>query len=155
MALGELRLVLRNVEDDDPARTKGARPADVLRGSASGDVKIGDDDPTKDPTASPVTAPKVPDVPTAPAVDEKKPEAPKPPKTHTLTVINGGNVTRAVFVMDKPDGEKDTQIDKSETPEKPAAVAPPKDEKEKAPEKASEPAANGEPTPPATKGQDQ
>lgn len=114
-AMGELRLVLRNNEDEDPSGTRGARPSDVVRGKAGGDAKTEEEGKTE--TAGPVVAPKVPDVPVAPAPTPEPPKVvavPPPPKTHTLTVYNGESVTRAVYVVGKENEENGTEITRSE-----------------------------------------
>src|SRR5262249_35084040 len=40
-AIGDLRLVLRSNDDEESAKTRGARPSDVLRGKSGGEAKDG------------------------------------------------------------------------------------------------------------------
>jgi len=138
VSMGELRLVLRNHEDEASASTKGARPSDVLRGKAGGDATESGDGKTE--TTSPITGLKVPDAP-ATLVPGEGPRAEvkvTPPKTHKLTVYNGENVIVAVFIQ-KEDGNDSTEINKSQPetpakkPETPAAppAAPPTTEPKK------------------------
>jgi hypothetical protein len=120
-AIGELRLVLRSPDDEVAASTRGARPADVLKGKSGGDTKDGEET-GKTETAGPVVAPKVPDVPAGPAPTPEAPKAvaaPRPPKTHTLTVINGESQTRAVYI-EKEGEDNSTEITRSETGARPA-----------------------------------
>jgi pilus assembly protein CpaB len=110
--LGELRLVLRADGDNELVKTNGAKPTDVAKGSAAG---ASADDPGNGPSG-PVTSPKIPDVPGAPAGPgpvaakvEPEPEI----KTHTLTIYNGETPSKTVYVMGR-DGQTTTHAEKTE-----------------------------------------
>lgn len=127
-AVGELSLTLRNTDDDEVAKTKLARPTDVLK-STDASVSAATEDGTGGAGgAAPLGS--VPDVPATKAADgtaaargsEKEPEAPKPPKTITQVLYNGEGMTKTVFVVNE-DGNMTTQVEKvgGERPEKKAA----------------------------------
>jgi pilus assembly protein CpaB len=109
-ALGELRLTLRAPEDNKIVRLPGSKWEDLSR--PTHDSQAG-----KEEDESPVTsAPPVPSLPPLPKdapppitvaqkTPEKKPElAPTlpapPPETHTMTIITGDYVQKAVFTLD-------------------------------------------------------
>jgi pilus assembly protein CpaB len=104
-ALGELRLTLRTPEDNKIVRLAGSRPEDLgkpVRDAASD---------KEDEAALVASAPPVPTLPTLPKdappslaleekVPEKKPEQAPPMETHTMTLVTGEFVQKAVFTFD-------------------------------------------------------
>src|SRR5579875_2966747 len=104
-ALGELRLTLRTPDDNRIVRLPSAKWEDL--------GKPIQDHPTGKEEEDPVTLVSIPPVPPLPPLPkdtppslapiEKKPEkAPEPPRpqTHTLTIVNGDYVQKAVFTLD-------------------------------------------------------
>lgn len=117
-ACGDLTLVLRPLEDNDLVNIKATKPEDVRSGKHQL-AQAGDED------AGPPLPLKVPDVPKpSPAPEKQDPEpVVKPPKKHTLTVINGDSITRAVF-LDRGEDEPETLIEKSDPEPRPGQAAP-------------------------------
>jgi pilus assembly protein CpaB len=102
-ALGELRLTLRTPDDQQIVRLPGAKFDDL--GKPTRDASIKDDEPAA-ATAPPVPAlPALPKDPPPPLpVVQKTPEPPpEPVQTHTMTIINGEYVQKAVFTLDPID----------------------------------------------------
>jgi pilus assembly protein CpaB len=132
--MGELRLVLRPPDDTEKVNLKPTTPGDVRNARGQSGQGSGDEEPS-----TPSLVQKVPDVPAMdPVQAEQPPEAvvKKPPKKHTLLVINGESQTRAVFIEGDED-EPETQIQRSDPeprPDRGPTVAP-------APEKPAAPAA--------------
>jgi pilus assembly protein CpaB len=101
-ALGELRLTLRTPDDNKIVRLPGAKWEDLGKPMHDGSVNK-----EEEPTAL-VSAPPVPPLPSLPkdapppmTLTEKKPEkAPPPPQTHTMTIVSGDYVQKAVFTLD-------------------------------------------------------
>ncbi len=108
-ALGELRLTLRTPDDNKIVRLPGAKWDDL--GKPTRDNLAGKEE--EEPVAL-VSAPPVPPLPPLPKdappsmslaekAPEKKPEStppPPPPETHTMTIVSGDYVQRAVFTRD-------------------------------------------------------
>lgn len=106
-ALGELRLTLRAPEDNKIVRLPGSKLEDL--GRPTHDSSAG----KEDEAAPVVSAPPVPPLPPLPKdapppitvaqkTPEKQPEPPPPPapETHTMTIITGDYVQRAIFTLD-------------------------------------------------------
>jgi pilus assembly protein CpaB len=99
--LGELRLSLRPLGDTATLRMKGSKWGDMEK-------PVRDSGQQDDPATLVATAP-VPTLPPLPKEEPKpapekvevKVEPPKPVKTHTLTVISGDYVQKAVFILDE------------------------------------------------------
>jgi pilus assembly protein CpaB len=113
--LGPLRLVLRAFGDEEKVTTAGITPRNLAQGdNGLGDEKaplFGTDGPA---SRAPLSAPKVAAIPAEPKpqpVAEAKAPEPPPIKTHTMTIYNGDQVTRAIFALDDKDG--DFKIEKS------------------------------------------
>jgi Flp pilus assembly protein CpaB len=110
-AMGELRLTLRTPDDNKIVRLPGSKWDDL--GRPIHDSKEAKEEDTQSAgNAPPVpTLPPLPKEPPAPAPTtvvktpeqppEKPPEKePEPVQTHTMTIINGEYVQKAVFVVD-------------------------------------------------------
>ncbi|HWG47258.1 MAG TPA: Flp pilus assembly protein CpaB [Gemmataceae bacterium] len=106
-ALGELRLTLRTPDDTRIVRLPGAKWGDLGKPTRDGSVNK-DEETLSTSSAPPVpTLPPLPkELPTTPTptpavvkTPEKAPE-PTPLQTHTLTIISGDYVQKAVFTMD-------------------------------------------------------
>jgi Flp pilus assembly protein CpaB len=128
--LGDLRLVLRPVGDTATLRLAGTKYGDLNRPVR--DSGLSNDEPA--PVAATAPVPVLPAVPKEPPQPEPKVETkvepPKPLKTHTLTVISGDYVQKAVFVMDD-DGWKNGSLNRASdevvaprSPASPAAETP-------------------------------
>lgn len=140
--MGELRLMLKAPDDNEKVAARTIKPGDLLKGNSgggggSGSPGAGDEEPGggKVPLS-------VPDVPRAgaepgPVAEQPAPAAPPRRKTHTLTLINGSETTRAVFVFNDED-EPEIQIQKSQPEREPAR-----------PDRAPQAAPAPEPAPPA------
>ncbi len=110
-SMGELRLTLRTPDDTRIVRLPGSKWDDLGRPMHENRNK---DDDDGQQTASAPPVPPLPPLPPAPPppppqtaptpvvqkTPEVEPEAPAPPKTHTMTVINGEYVQKAVFTLD-------------------------------------------------------
>jgi Flp pilus assembly protein CpaB len=107
-ALGELRLTLRTPDDNKIVRLPGAKWEDL--GKPTRDNLSGKED--EEPVAL-VSAPPVPPLPPLPkdapppmSLTEKTPEkapepvSPPPLETHTMTIVSGDYVQKAVFTRD-------------------------------------------------------
>ncbi len=110
-ALGELRLTLRTPDDNKIVRLPGAKWDDL--GKPTRDAGAGKEE--EEPVAV-VSAPPVPPLPPLPkdapppmSLAEKAPEPPPPPpppppapplEKHTMTIVNGDYVQKAVFTRD-------------------------------------------------------
>jgi len=136
--MGELRLVLRPPDDSESLALKGTTPEDVRNVRLKSAKQPGSSD---DDTAAAKALSTVPDVPqTEPTAPTPEPvvaaEPPKPKKRHSLIVLNGDSVTKAVFI-DGEDGEPEIQRnDVGESrPTRPAAK--PAADKSAAPDKAA------------------
>lgn len=141
--LGELRLVLRSVDDHEPVHTRGAQAGDVVHASSTGSANGGGSDDVPGGGSGSAT-PSVPDVPApakaAPAPATVAKAEPEPViQTHTLTIYNGEVPTKAVFVIGDKNNETTTRIERTPLeglpprPEKPAAEsAPTKSDKDAA-----------------------
>jgi pilus assembly protein CpaB len=103
-ALGELRLTLRTPDDNKIVRLPGAKYEDL--GKPTHDLS-GKEEEQAATSAPPVPAlPALPKDPPAPlpVVVQKTPEPePEPVQTHTMTIINGEYVQKAVFTLDPID----------------------------------------------------
>lgn len=120
MAQGDLRLILRPFDDDEVVRTNGVSPKNIAKGGDSGDASMKDDSgPVKPGLAPRINVPDVPG-PAQTAVVEKPAEEPPPPKTHTLTVINGPSVTRATFLLDENGDVTSSDVARSQPDQTPA-----------------------------------
>jgi pilus assembly protein CpaB len=123
---GTLRFILRPFGDEEIVKTKGETPRGIAKSNQGNDDATG---PEEEPGKAPVWGPKVPDVPAPTAVAEAKPVEPPPaPKTHTMTIVNGESVTKAVFLVEEKGGATMTQVEKSQPEPRPqpksAAPAP-------------------------------
>jgi pilus assembly protein CpaB len=99
--LGELRLILRPAGDKEVVSVKPAKPHDLAR-PPSGLGAESDDGPSS--SAAPPPVPPLPPVGVAagPAPAASAPERKEEPvDKHTLTIINGDNVQKAVFTKPK------------------------------------------------------
>jgi pilus assembly protein CpaB len=103
-ALGELRLTLRTPDDNKVVRLAGSKFDDLGR-------PVRDSQDNKEEETAVAKTPPVPTLPALPAdppppmteVAVKTPEKPvdeKPAQTHTMTIINGEYVQKAIFVKD-------------------------------------------------------
>lgn len=102
-ALGELRLTLRTPEDNKIVRLPGSRWEDLGKPvrNASGEM---DEEPAAVSAAPVPTLPPLPkDAPPPMTLAEKPPEKKveeAPMETHTLTIVSGEYVQKAVFTLD-------------------------------------------------------
>lgn len=127
--MGSLKLVLRGFGDEAQVRTTGVKPNTIAKGGENADPNGANGDDAgmekggvwgpKSKVDVPPT-PKQADPPPV-AVVEKAPEAPPPPKTHTLTIYNGEQVTKNVFVLNDKDEAQDVKVEKSQPDRAPAA----------------------------------
>jgi pilus assembly protein CpaB len=102
-AMGELRLTLRTPDDNKIVRLPGAKYDDL--GKPTHDA-TGKEEEQVATSAPPVPAlPALPKDPPAPLpVVQKTPEPePEPVQTHTMTIISGEYVQKAVFTLDPID----------------------------------------------------
>jgi pilus assembly protein CpaB len=106
-ALGELRLTLRTPDDNKIVRLPGAKWEDL--GKPPRDSMLGKEDEELVTVASAPPVPPLPplpkDAPSPMSLTENTPEkAPEPPppalETHTMTIVTGEFVQRAVFTRD-------------------------------------------------------
>jgi pilus assembly protein CpaB len=114
-SLGDLKLTLRGLGDNQQVRAKAAKVGDLSHTSHSGGSDAEDDNQV---ALAPPPVPKIlPEPPPPPKVEEKK-EEPKedPVKTHTMTIISGEYTQRAVFVLDPVEGWKNGNVDATSTP---------------------------------------
>jgi pilus assembly protein CpaB len=121
--MGELRLVLRPNDDTENVSIRAVKPDDIRNNKAKN--LRGGNTAEEDPdgkTGSALT--KLPEIPGgAPGTPDALPIEPiKRKKPHSLTVMNGDSITKAVF-LDEEDGEITTQIQKSDAEPKPKAAA--------------------------------
>jgi pilus assembly protein CpaB len=128
-SMGELRLILRPVDDHEAVTSRGARPSDVIHASSTGSSSNGgnggDDVPGGGGSAAPGSIPDVPagTAPKTPTVVAKA--EPEPViQTHTLTIYNGEVPTKAVFVLGDKNTETTTRIERT-----PLEGLPPREEK--------------------------
>jgi pilus assembly protein CpaB len=102
-ALGELRLTLRTPDDNKIVRLPGSKWEDL--GKPARDAVANPDEDTQPVSTAPV--PQLPALPKdpPPVVVQKTEKEPEPPpvQTHTLTIINGEYVQKAVFTLDPID----------------------------------------------------
>lgn len=121
--MGTVKLVLRPFGDEEIVRSAGATNKTIARGGEHSDATgPGAEDPEEPRKGFGQPKVEVPATPPKPA-EAPKPEEPKvepPPKTHTLTVFNGENVTKAVFVLDDNNAPTDARIDQSQPDRGPA-----------------------------------
>jgi len=122
MQLGTLRLALRSFGDEDKVTKRGATPKGLTQ--AGNDMNSGIVEPIGEGgrrTARTLSLPKVPDAPgtegSKGATVAKAPEPPEP-KTHTMVIMNGDQVTKAVFTLD--DDPAAIKINKSQPDVSPA-----------------------------------
>jgi pilus assembly protein CpaB len=105
-ALGELRLTLRTPDDNKVVRLPSAKWEDLGKPMRDHPTDKDEEEP-----AAPTSAPPVPPLPPLPKeaaqlpsgvakAPEKTPEPSPPPQTHTLTIVNGDYVQKAVFTLD-------------------------------------------------------
>lgn len=100
--LGDLRLTLRGMGDNSVVKLSNTRYEDmdkpIHEAGGSGAAEA------PEPVAAPPVPAKLPPLPPPPAAVVKKEEAPpveEPPvKTHTMTIVSGEFVQKAVFVLD-------------------------------------------------------
>lgn len=110
-AMGELRLTLRTPDDNKIVRLAGAKWDDL--GKPLHDSSASKEEEESAPAASAPPVPPLPPLPKdapppmtlAEKAPEKKPEPPPAPpapplETHTMTVVNGDVIQRAVFTLD-------------------------------------------------------
>jgi pilus assembly protein CpaB len=147
-AVGELRLILRRPDEDKRANVRPAKYADIDRPVR--DANGAEETIVQDQAPAPPPVPKLPalppETPAPTPVVQKQPEPEGPPAvTHTMTIISGEYVQKAVFVMD-PDKKEWTNggLGRGEgaprptpqpqaQPAAPAAPAPAPAEKDKTP----------------------
>jgi pilus assembly protein CpaB len=103
-ALGELRLTLRTPDDNRIVRLPSAKWEDLGK-PIRDDNAAGKDEEEATTLASAPPVPPLPplpkDAPPPMALTEKVPEkAPPPPQTHTMTIVTGDYVQKAVFTLD-------------------------------------------------------
>jgi pilus assembly protein CpaB len=143
LSVGELRLTLRGMGDNDVVKTEPVRPIDVIKDTTKGDEPA-EGDGTDDGQGTGGTA--VSKVPNVPEAAPTPPVAPPPPPepttiTHVITFINGQSVNRHPVTLDKktlrPTG---TDVEK-ETPR----PTPEKETPKPAPEKVEETGEKTEP----------
>jgi pilus assembly protein CpaB len=102
-AMGEMRLTLRTPDDNTIVRLPATKWEDLSK--PTHDMSSKEEEP------APTTAPPVPALPALPKdappplpVVQKTPEPePEPVQTHTMTIINGEYVQKAVFTLDPID----------------------------------------------------
>jgi pilus assembly protein CpaB len=127
--LGELRLTLRALGDNERIRLPATKLSEFDR-----PIREGSNDETQLVQAPPPvpTLPKLEALPPPPTAETKptpkekekpKPEPEEPPvKTHTMTIVNGEYVQKAVFVEDPQEGWKNGALSRDEGP--PVRTAP-------------------------------
>jgi hypothetical protein len=101
-AMGELRLTLRTPDDTKIVRFPGSRWEDL--GKPTRDAPGTEEEVTSVVSAPPVPSlPPLPKEPPPPAVvarETKKEPEPPPVETHTMTIVNGDFVQKAIFTLD-------------------------------------------------------
>jgi pilus assembly protein CpaB len=134
--LGELRLTLRGMGDnaivklqsthyddlDKPAHSAGENGA----GAEPEEVVV----PPPVPAKLPALAPPPPPAPVAVAKKEEEPKDEPPAQTHTMTIVSGESVQKAVFLLDADgknwsDAPGGSEGDAASPPRRPAAPAAP------------------------------
>ena len=123
--LGELRLLPRSQGDSTRIAQFEVKPEDLKKPSR--DRSKGDETAKAEPS---VTAPVLP---VLPPVEDKKPEAkavaavvPKKPARHTMRIITGASVVKAVFSLGEKKDEDDDDDEAGSPQPKPAAKPQPK-----------------------------
>jgi pilus assembly protein CpaB len=133
--MGELRLILRNEEDQEKITIRTLKPEDIRTGrinkGGKGSGNTEEEDGSKQPLG--IKLPEVTDQPST--QPEPPPEPIKPKKPWRLTLINSGDVTKVDFLEE--DNEFQTQIKKTDAveskPSKKPAVPGAEGEKSSAP----------------------
>jgi hypothetical protein len=126
-SMGEIRLVLRPFGEDQTVQTKGARPGDVARANTANNNAQPEEGPEGrvPASASRLEFPEGSNSSASPATTAaREPEAPPPPRTHTLIIHNGESVTKAVFVIDHKGEATTRDIDRQEVVPRPEKSAP-------------------------------
>jgi pilus assembly protein CpaB len=113
--LGTLRLILRPFGDEEKIATTGATPRNLTSASdTQAEEQLVSFDARGGKGKKGAWASKIPDVPATP-VPIQGAKAPEPPlKTHTLTIFNGEQVTRAVFTLGDKESDVTTKIEKNQ-----------------------------------------
>jgi pilus assembly protein CpaB len=121
---GTLRLILRPFGDEEKVTTGGATPKNLNTTSDahSDDQQVVFDQTVKEKKS--VWGSKVPDLPQGSQVVTKVPVAPPVPKTHTMTIFNGEQITKAVFSLSDKDSEDNTKIERSHPDQSSATKTP-------------------------------
>lgn len=130
-SLGELRLTLRTPDDNKIVRLPGSRWDDL--GKPIHDAQGKDEEPAAPPPPPPVPPlpplPKDPPPPTTEVVQKAPEKEPEPVVTHTMTIINGEFVQKAVFTLDPVDkvwtnGSLDNRVNEAPPPRRPTPPPP-------------------------------
>jgi Flp pilus assembly protein CpaB len=127
MDTGKVSFLLRSSTDDQKVEMEKKTLVDVVRPRAQKETDDGGDIPesTGKPGSSRAGVEGIPDVPGAERKADAAPPEIAPPKTHTLTIHNGGTPIRTKFVLDK-EGKEVVSTDVSETERvRPAVQQPP------------------------------
>lgn len=98
-ALGELRLTLRTPDDNKIVRLPTSRAEDLSKPTRDNPGAKNEDEPAAATSAPPVPSLPKEAVPTLTVTNEPAPKAP-PPVTHTITIVSGDYVQKAVFTLD-------------------------------------------------------
>jgi pilus assembly protein CpaB len=117
MQLGRIKLTLRALGDEQKVTTRGVTPKQILsQGNdfTPGEVVPGEQQPWNHQPGKLPSLPKVPNPPTA-GSDQKGGILAEiePPQIHTMTIMNGSDITRAQFQLNK-NGEGAISIKKSQ-----------------------------------------
>jgi pilus assembly protein CpaB len=127
-SMGELRLILRPVDDHESVSSHGARPSDVIHASSTGSTGGAGSDDVPGGGGNSTVPGSIPDLPgttkSAPTTVAAKVEPEPVIQTHTLTIYNGENPTKAVFVIGDKNTETTTRIERT-----PLEGLPPREEK--------------------------
>jgi pilus assembly protein CpaB len=126
-SLGELRLVLRGLGDEEKTRTRPTRRGDLGRptigatDAAQAEIVLAQNNATP---RIPTDLPPVADTPAQnPMIDMQQEPEQEPVKTHTLTIISGESIQRTQFVQEK-DGSYKIGGDRNDAEEPKEAKAP-------------------------------
>jgi pilus assembly protein CpaB len=151
---GELRLLLKNTNDSKRTETVVARTADLAK-PLHGDLP--EESETRSAPKTVVNLPAVTEDPKQPEpVPVVKKEEPRKSKRHVMTIANGTNVDKAVFILGRQDDDEDTppsstvktDVSKEEKPKSEPKTEPKKPE----PPKVAPPAAPPPAAPPSAFG---
>jgi len=146
-SLGELRLVLRGLGDEEKLRTRPTKRGDLGRptigvtdAAQAAETLLAQNNATP---RIPTDLPPVADTPAQnPMIDMQPEPEPEPVKTHTLTIISGESIQRTQFIQEKDGSYKiGGGRNDAEEPKAPKAKptwpkgGPPLEKKEEAPAK--------------------